>query len=251
MKLHRSLIKPRCRFENLSFYSYLYKTGKHIINFNHSTHMAKYIKQEMIDLSGKGEEKVYYRMKTKQNFDFKEFTKEVSRYNSMMNKGLLENVMSNVTDVLKRLLADGCSVTIDGLGTFKATIGLKDEKELDSFEGQDTKRNARSLRLTNVNFKADKNLIKEANNLCKLEREGESRLCHSPYSKEERLKMALDYLEKYGAMKVADYIKMTGLSRTKATLELQDFRHDPSSGITTIGRRSTLVYIKHVDETND
>ena len=63
--------------------------------------------------------------------------------------------------------------------------------------------------------------------------------------------MAQEYLEKHGAMKVADYVEMTQLSRTKATLELKEFRHDASTGIDTIGRRSTLVYVKRTDETND
>ena len=213
--------------------------------------MAKYIKQEMTDLNGKGEEKVYYRMKTERNIDFKSFAKEVNRYHSIMNRALVENVMTNAMDVLARLLGEGYSVSIDGLGTFKAALGLKDDKEMDTFDGNESKRNARSLQLTNVNFKADKALIREANNHCKLERAGESRLCHSPFSKEERLKMAQEYLEKHGAMKVADYVEMTQLSRTKATLELKEFRHDASTGIDTIGRRSTLVYVKRTDETND
>ena len=205
--------------------------------------MAKYIKQEMPDLSGKGEEKVYYRMKTEGNISFKDFAKEVNRYHSIMNRALVENVMTNAMDVLARLLGKGYSVSLDGLGTFKATLGLKPDKEMDTFDEDDTKRNARSLQLTNVNFKADKVLIREANKHCKLEREGESRLRRSPFSKEERLKMAQDYLEKHGAMKVIDYVKMTGLSRTKATLELKEFRRDASTGIDTIGRRSTLVYV--------
>ena len=213
--------------------------------------MAKYIKQEMTDLNGKGEEKVYYRMKTERNIDFKSFAKELNRYHSIRNRALVENVMTNAMDVLARLLGEGYSVSIDGLGTFKAAIGLKDDKEMDTFDGNESKRNARSLQLTNVNFKADKALIREANNHCKLERAGESRLCHSPFSKEERLKMAQEYLEKHGAMKVADYVEMTQLSRTKATLELKEFRHDASTGIDTIGRRSTLVYVKRTDETND
>ena len=205
--------------------------------------MAKYIKQEMPDLSGKGEEKVYYRMKTEGNISFKDFAKEVNRYHSIMNRALVENVMTNAMDVLARLLGEGYSVSLDGLGTFKATLGLKPDKEMDTFDEDDTKRNARSLQLTNVNFKADKVLIREANKHCKLEREGESRLRRSPFSKEQRLKMAQDYLEKHGAMKVIDYVKMTGLSRTKATLELKEFRRDASTGIDTIGRRSTLVYV--------
>ena len=210
--------------------------------------MAKYIKQEMTDLSGKGEEKVYYRLQTERNIDFKALAEYVGRHNEMMSKGLVINVMEHVVDAMAELLGEGHSVTIDGLGTFRASLGLAEEKEMDTFDGNETKRNARSLHLTGINYRADKVLIREANRHCKLERAGESRLHHSPYTKEERLKLALQYMEEHGAMRVAEYMELTGLSRTKATLELKEFRQDLSSGITFIGRGSAKVYVKASEE---
>ena len=78
-----------------------------------------------------------------------------------------------------------------------------------TFEGDKTKRNARSLQLTHIQYRADKSLVKEANRRCKLECAGESRLCQSAYTKEERLKLALEFLEKRG-----------GLSQSAATKDL-------------------------------
>ena len=210
--------------------------------------MAKYIKQEMTDLSGKGEEKVYYRLQSERNIDFEELADHVGRHNGMMSRGLIVNVMEHVVDVMAELLGEGHSVTIDGLGTFKASIGLEKDKEMDTFDGDESKRNARSLRLTGINYRADKVLIREANRHCKLERAGEARLHHSPYSKEERLKLALQYLEEHGAMRVVEYMELTGLSRTKAAMELKEFRQDLSSGITFIGRGSAKVYVRATEE---
>ena len=210
--------------------------------------MAKYIKQEMIDLSGKGEEKVYYRLQTERNIDFKELTQQIEQHHNLINRGLVKSVITYVVDEMAELLGKGYSVTIDGLGTFRASIGLEEDKEMDTFDGNDTKRNARSLRLTGINYRSDKELIKKANRHCKLERAGESRLHHTPYSKEERLKMALQYLEEHGVMRVVEYMELTGLSRTKATLELKEFRQDLSSGITFIGRGSSKVYVKASEE---
>ena len=206
--------------------------------------MAKYIKQEMIDLSGKGEEKVYYRLQTERNIDFKELTQQIEEHHNLMNRGLVKSVMAYVVDEMAELLGKGYSVTIDGLGTFRASIGLEEDKEMDTFDGNDTKRNARSLRLTGIYYRTDKELIKKANRHCKLERAGESRLHHTPYSKEERLKLAHQYLEEHGVMRVVEYMELTGLSRTKATLELKEFRQDTSSGITFVGRGSAKVYVK-------
>ena len=210
--------------------------------------MAKYIKQEMTDLSGKGEEKIYYRLQSERNIDFNALAEYVGRHNGMMSKGLVINVMEHVVDAMAELIGKGHSVTIDRLGTFRASLGLAEDKEMDTFDGDETKRNARSLRLTGINYRADKVLIREANRHCKLERAGESRLHHSPYTKEERLKLALQYLEEHGAMRVAEYMELTGLSRTKATLELKEFRQDLSSGITFIGRGSAKVYVKASEE---
>ena len=206
--------------------------------------MAKYIKQEMVDLSGKGEEKIYYRLQTERNMDFAELAQQIEQHHGLMNRGLIKNVMSYVVDEMAELLGKGYSVSIDGLGTFRASIGLEEDKEMDTFDGDDTKRNARSLRLTGINYRADKDLIKKANRHCKLERAGESRLHHTPYSKEERLKLAQQYLEEHGAMRVVEYMELTGLSRTKATLELKEFRQDASTGITFLGRGSSKVYVK-------
>ena len=210
--------------------------------------MAKYIKQEMTDLSGKGEEKVYYRLHTERNISFKELTQEIEEHHNLMNKGLVKSVMAYVVDEMTELLGKGYSVTIDGLGTFRASIGLEKDKEMDTFDGDESKRNARSLRLTGINYRADKVLIREANRHCKLERAGEARLHHSPYSKEERLKLALQYLEEHGAMRVVEYMELTGLSRTKAAMELKEFRQDLSSGITFIGRGSAKVYVRATEE---
>ena len=210
--------------------------------------MAQYIKQEMPNLNGTEEPQVYYRLKTNRNIDSKEFTKLISRNGSAMDRAEIESVLIRMADGLAKLLGNGHSVTIDGIGTFKAGLGLKRDKEMDSFEEDETKRNARSLQLTNINFRADKRFIIEANRHCKLERAGESRLRQSPYTKEQRLQLALEYLEKNGAMRIAHYMELTGLSHTTATKELMAFRRDPASGITTIGRGSNKVYVKRPTE---
>ena len=206
--------------------------------------MAKYIKQEMPNLNGTDEPQVYYRLKTDRNISSKEFVEHISRKGSVIDRAEIEGAIMRIADGLAELLGNGYSVTIDGVGVFKAGIGLKADKEMDTFDGDETKRNARSLRLTGINYRADKDLIKKSNRHCKLERGGESRLHHSPYTREERLQLALQYLSEYGAMRVAQYMELTGLSRTKAAMELKEFRQDTSSGITFIGRGSAKVYVK-------
>ena len=210
--------------------------------------MARYIKQELPDLHKTGEKKAYYRMKTKRKIDFNQFVDLISSHNSGISRGEAFRVLMHVTDILAELLAQGYSVTIDEMGTFKATIGLVSDKEMDSFEEGTPKLNARSLRVDGVSFKADKRLILNVDKRCDLKRAGVSRLCRSPFSKEERLQKALEYLNAHGAMKVKDYMELTSLSHTVAAKELREFEHDAASGITSIGRLAGKVYVRRLEE---
>lgn len=210
--------------------------------------MARYIKQELPDLHKTGEKKAYYRMKTERKIDFNQFIDLISSHNSGISRGEAFHVLTHATDILAELLAEGYSVTIDEMGTFKATVGLVDDKEMDSFKVGAPKLNARSLRVDGVSFQADKRLIANVDSRCDLKRAGVSRLCRSPFSKEERLQKALEYLNAHGAMKVKDYMELTSLSHTVAAKELREFEHDAASGITSIGRLAGKVYVRRREE---
>ena len=210
--------------------------------------MAKYIKQELPDLRKTGEKKAYYRLKTERKIDFNQFIDLISSHNSGISRGEAFRVLMHATDALAELLAEGYAVTIDEMGTFKATIGLVEDKEMDSFEVGTPKLNARSLRVDGVSFQADKRLVANVDSRCDLKRAGVSRLCRSPFTREERLQKALEYLKLHGAMKVKHYMELTGLSHTVAAKELCGFEHDAASGITSIGRFAGKVYVRRREE---
>ena len=210
--------------------------------------MARYIKQELPDLRKTGEKKAYYRLKTEQKIDFNQFIDRISSHNSGISRGEAFRVLTHATDTLAELLAEGYSVTIDDMGTFKATVGLVEDKEMDSFEEGTPKLNARSLKIDGVSFQADRKLIVNVDKRCYLKRAGTSRLCRSPFTKEERLQKAQEYLKSHGAMKVKNYMELTGLSHTVAAKELREFENDAASGITSIGRLAGKVYVRRMEE---
>ena len=210
--------------------------------------MARYIKQELPDLRRTGEKKAYYRLKTEQKIDFHQFIDRISSHNSGISRGEAFRVLMHATDTLAELLAEGYSVTIDDMGTFKATVGLVEDKEMDSFEEGSPKLNARSLKIDGVSFQADRKLIVNVDKRCDLKRAGTSRLCRSPFNKEERLQKAQEYLKSHGAMKVKNYMELTGLSHTVAAKELREFENDAVSGITSIGRLAGKVYVRRMEE---
>ena len=210
--------------------------------------MARYIKQELPDLRRTGEKKAYYRLKTEQKIDFHQFIDRISSHNSGISRGEAFRVLTHATDTLSELLVEGYSVTIDDMGTFKATVGLVEDKEMDSFEEGTPKLNARSLKIDGVSFQADKKLIVNVDKRCDLKRAGTSRLCRSPFTKEERLQKAQEYLKSHGAMKVKHYVELTWLSHTVAAKELREFENDAVSGITSIGRLAGKVYVRRMEE---
>lgn len=204
--------------------------------------MAKYIKQEMADLHGTGKTQAYYRMQVERNMDFEEFVERCTMHGGMQ-RGAIVGVLAHVCHELALQMADGYSVTIDGLGTFKPRLGLRPDKEQDAFEEGQQQRNVLSIGVSGVNYRADKELVSMTDDHCHLERGGASRLRHSAYAPEERLAMARQYLSEHPLMRTADYAALTGQSLTTATRELNRLSHDPASGIAAQGRRSAKVYV--------
>ena len=204
--------------------------------------MPKYIKQEMTDLHGTGRTQAYYRMQIYRNMGFDEFVEHCTRHGGMQRSAVV-GVLAHVSHELAMLMADGYSVTVDGLGTFRPRIGVRKDKEQDAFEADETHRNVFSLAVNGVSYRADRNLIADVDAHCSLERGEASRLQHSRFTPDERADMARRYLSTHPFMRTADYAALTGLSLTTATRELRRLSSDPASGIIAQGRRSTKVYV--------
>ncbi|MBQ9667609.1 MAG: DNA-binding protein [Prevotella sp.] len=204
--------------------------------------MAKYMKQEMPDLNGTGKAQAYYKMLVYRNVDFGEFVERCVQHGGMQRSAIV-GVLTHVCNELALTLAEGYSVTIDGLGTFGTKLGVRPDKEQDGFEEDEQKRNATSIEVNGLSFRADRGLVAGVNERCRLEPGGARRLHRSPYSIEERAQRAREFLAENGVMRTGDYAQLTGLSRTAASLELRKLCNTPDSGITSRGRKSGKVYI--------
>ena len=206
--------------------------------------MAKYIKQEFKSINGEGEASAYYRMETSRRVTMAEFVKEISLPGYGISEATAVQVLSQAAISLARLMARGCAVTIDGIGTFKATVGVCEDKVQDAFVDGEPQRNAQSIEVNGVHYKADKRLVRDINVQCTLERGKQNRIKHSPYTLEERISRAVAYIEERGYMRTRDYAELNGLSLSTATVELRKVRKEETSGIRAIGRGSSLIYVK-------
>ena len=206
--------------------------------------MAKYIKQEFKSINDDSENKAYYRMETSRRVTMAEFIKEISIPGHGISEATAMQVLNQTATSLARLMAHGCAVTIDGIGTFKATIGVCKDKEQDAFTENEPQRNAQSIEVNGVHYRADKALIKAVRSQCTLERGKQSRIKRSPYTLEERISRAIAFIEEHGYMRTRDYAELNELSLSTATVELRKVRKEETSGIRALGRGSSLIYVK-------
>ena len=200
----------------------------------------------MCDLNGTGEKPVYYRMKIQRNMDMEDFVERITYPGSGLSRGSVIQVMTTVAEHLAYCMAEGQSVTLDGIGTFTPRLGVAKDKEIDSLDGDEPKRNARSIEVGGVNFRVDKTLLYRTNALCEPVRAPwKPRRSSQQYTSEERLRLALDYLETHPYLTVTEYRKLTGLLRTAATEELKAWAADTQTGIRAVGRGTHKVYVKN------
>lgn len=204
--------------------------------------MAKYVKQEVADLNGTGKTQAYYKMLVYRNVGFDEFVERCTQHGGMQRSAVV-GVLAHVCNELALTLAEGYSVTVDGLGTFSTKLGVRPDKEQDAFKEDEQKRNALSIEVSGVSFRADRGLVSNVNEHCMLEAGGARRLHRSPYTLAERVQRARDFLAENGVMRTGDYAGLTGLSRTMASLELRQLCNAPDSGITSRGQKSSKVYV--------
>ena len=199
------MLRSDCKNREKELITILNQVVKHRQQTCQTVVMAEYIKREMPDMNGTGERKAYYKVKTYSNLSSEDFVKKICYPGSGLNQGDVAKVMCRMVDEMKRWLAEGHTVTIDELGTFSLSIGVMDDGEVEDFDGNGKKR--------------------------------------SPYTRDQRLKMAQDYIAEHHFMRVRDYETMTLLPHSTAAKELRDFCVQPT-GITSEGRGNTKVYLK-------
>lgn len=204
--------------------------------------MAQYIKREMPDLHGKGSKQVCYRLKSNGTVGLEELARECAR-GTTFAEGEVKGMVMTLVEGMVRNMERGFSVHIDGLGTLTPKIGLREEAESEVLDGEAPKRNARSLHVTGVSFRPDKRLVRQLDSRCKLEKGAVSRIRRSRYTEAQRLEKAREFLRKHTVMRLGDYYRMVGLSRTTASLELRKWASSPGTGITSEGSSSAKVYV--------
>ena len=199
--------------------------------------------QEMPDMKKEGETLLYPRMEITGTCETDELV-EACIKGSTFNRAEVRGALDLITGTMARFMAEGRSVRIEGIGLFTPTLTLKKGREREDAEGNSPRRNAASIEIGGINFRADRTLINETNTLCNLERGSGVKKCRRPKTTaEERLNIVKKYLEENPFITVSDYSKMVELNRTTAAKELKAWAADTESGIAIKGLGTHKVYI--------
>ena len=89
---------------------------------------AKYVMQEMVDLNREGETLLHPRMVMERCCGTEELARMMARA-STFGEGEIAGLIRGIGLCMARLMADGCSVKLDGIGTFAPSLVLREDKE--------------------------------------------------------------------------------------------------------------------------
>lgn len=154
--------------------------------------------------------------------------------------GLVQALADQISDQM----SCGRPVKLDGIGIFTPSLALHKDKERETGEEGSVKRNAQSIMIGGINFRPEKQFIRNTDRQCNLVRsQRKFRRSSQKYTPDQRLEIARQYLTSHPYIKVADYAALTGLRRTAASLELKQWSRQPESGISASGRGTHKVYI--------
>lgn len=200
--------------------------------------MAYYYKREIPALNSKGKQKYSYALRSAGNKSLNDITEHIAQRHQALGQVTVLAIVSDIVDAVAQELANGYSVTIDGVGRFSVSLGLK-------AHDSDSEPNARSVEVRDVLFKASKQMVSNVRRRCVLQRDpaGTATLRRSPYTLEERIALALDFCKRNAFMRVSDYVALTGLSRTTASKELLQLTDDDTSPLQAQGTKSHKVYV--------
>ncbi len=205
--------------------------------------MAEYQMQEISFMGKDGKRVLYPRMVMNNQVDLEYLIKNI-HCSSTFSPGDIVGLVKSLTQTIAQAMAEGHSVKVDGLGIFTPALALREGVERENPEKGGKKVNAASIYVENINFRADRQLIQETEQNCRLIRSrSKPRRSSKRYTPEQRLELARTYLKEHTVMRVEDYCQLTGLLHNSAAKELKSWAEDANNGITTEGRGSHKFYM--------
>ncbi|MBQ7180667.1 MAG: hypothetical protein IJR87_05175 [Bacteroidaceae bacterium] len=217
--------------------------------------MASYILQELPESMSDGKKVLYPKMQSYSLEDYKSVLKKMHDYSGSFSEGTMMGVLDALITTMTSWMPEGHSIKIDGLGIFSVSLGFDTDSPSERLmaeagrEGQDEsepKQKYRRVCIKGINFKPAPELIEAMNKTTTFERVMKEVKVprRNPFTREQRLAIALELIERNGQMTLTDYVRAAELERSAASRELKRFVEDPESGITSRGSKALKVWVK-------
>lgn len=205
--------------------------------------MAKYVMQEAVDLNNEGKTLTYPKLIINQCIDSDELAKQIASHTTF-SRGEVVAIIDYLWSYMAENMGEGRSVKINGLGVFTPTLAYRKGVERETEDGEGGHRNATSFCVGNINFRPEKKIVNAVNAHMRLTKApGKFRRRVSRYTEEERMERAKAFITEHSVMCLADYVALSGLSRTTAYRELAKWSRDESTGILRTGNRTHAIYV--------
>lgn len=204
--------------------------------------MAKFIMRQMGEATGKSAGKRYPHLLHLDTVSLDEVA-ELAAEETTFGKAEIKGAFGQLVKKMAFFLAQGCSVRLDGFGTLRPLLRLKEGAQPEA-EGDATQRSGASVRVGSFSFKPDKDFLFETNIRATFERITTRKWKRpDPLPEAERRAALTAFLAREGVATVGDYCRLTGLHHTAAAAELRALAREENPIVRRHGSRSTLVYL--------
>ena len=207
--------------------------------------MANYVVKEMPDGMKSSKGKAFPKMPVYSEFDYDKVVKTINDYSPAFSKGTIRGVLDTLALVMKNVLPIGHSLKIDNIGVFSLSLEFTDAE---TENGETIEENAdtkyRHVKAKTVNFRVDQKLMNEINSENTFEKGESIEASPTPFSREQRLQRALEFIDKNGSIRLQEYANLNRLSRTQASRELAQWVSNPTSGIKASGSGPLKCWVK-------
>ena len=205
--------------------------------------MANYVVKEMPEGMHSSKGKAFPKMKVYTEFDNDKVVELINNYSPAFSKGTIKGVLDTLATVMKNVLPMGHTLKIDNIGVFSLSLEFTDN-DTDNPDTKKEKTKYHHVKARNVNFRVDQKLVDDINKENTFERSADLKASASPFSREQRLQRALEFIDKNGSIRLQEYANLNSLSRTQASRELAQWVSNPSSGIKASGNGPLKCWVK-------
>lgn len=210
--------------------------------------MLTYYKREIADLNGTGEKQYRYEVRSSGTYDLESLAQKLRQSYRSIGASEVVGIVNGVVQAMAKALAEGYTVSIDGLGSFSLSLGMHEYSANTRPEEQQGEPNASRIYVRGVNVRVLPDLVKDINLLCcgrfRRETGGAVAIRQPRGTREQRIEQALALIREQGYMRLADYARLMQISHSTASRELKSFCQDPDVPIRASGRGPSRLFVE-------